>query len=99
VPALAPGGLGNVVLEACAAGVPVVTTRRAGAAELLDGPLAALVIDDPEDLDALARALVRALGPEHDAFARAARARAEDFPWENHLDRLEALLGEVARGG
>jgi len=90
---------GNVVLEACAAGVPVVTTRRTGAAELLDGPLAALVVDDPEDLDALARALARALGPEHDAFARAARARAEDFPWENHLDRLEALLGEVARGG
>src|SRR5439155_1074210 len=29
---------GNVVLEACAAGVPVVTTRPAGAAELLDGP-------------------------------------------------------------
>src|SRR5581483_8352751 len=36
---------GNVVLEACAAGVPVVTSRRAGAAELLDGPLAALVVD------------------------------------------------------
>src|SRR5207244_4154018 len=67
---------GNVVLEACAAGVPVVTTRRAGAAELLQGPLAALVVDDPEDLVALARALAHALGPEHDALARAARARA-----------------------
>src|SRR5439155_428624 len=60
---------GNVVLEACAAGVPVVTTRRAGAAELLEGPLAALVVDDPEDLDALARALAHALGPAHDALA------------------------------
>ncbi len=89
---------GNVVLEACAAGVPVVTTRRAGAAELLQGPLAALVVDDPEDLVALARALAHALGPEHDALARAARARAEDFPWDRHLDGLEALLAEVARG-
>ncbi len=88
---------GNVVLEACAAGVPVVTTRRAGAAELLDGPLAALVVDDPEDLDALARALATALGPDHDTFARAARARAEQFPWDKHLDGLEALLAEVAR--
>src|SRR5439155_216004 len=90
---------GNVVLEACAAGVPVVTTRRAGAAELLEGPLAALVVDDPEDLDALARALAHALGPAHDALAQAARARAEQFPWDKHLDGLEALLREVAHGG
>src|SRR5438094_133190 len=89
---------GNVVLEACAAGVPVVTTRRAGAAELLQGPLAALVVDDPEDLVALARALAHALGPEHDALARAARARAEAFPWDRHLDGLHAPLAAVARG-
>src|SRR5438128_2456534 len=89
---------GNVVLEACAAGVPVVPTRRAGAAALLEGPLAALVVDDPEDLDALARALAHALGPAHDALAQAARARAEQFPWDKHLDGLAALLTEVARG-
>ena len=89
---------GNVVLEACAAGVPVVTSRRAGAAELLDGPLAALVVDDPEDLSALAAALGRALGPDGPTFARAARTRAETLPWDRHLDRVEALLAEVARG-
>ena len=49
------------MLEACAAGVPVVTSRRAGAAELLDGALAELVVDDPEDLVALRSALARAL--------------------------------------
>jgi UDP-glucose:(heptosyl)LPS alpha-1,3-glucosyltransferase len=90
---------GNVVLEACAAAVPVVVSRRAGAAELFDGTLAPLVVDDPEDLDALGRALARALGPEHDAFARAARERAETFPWEAHLERLEAFLDEVRRAG
>jgi len=89
---------GNVVLEACAAGVPVVTSRRAGAAELLDGPLADLVIDDPEDIDALAAALGRALGPNAPALARAARTRAEEFPWTRHLDQLEAFLAEVAGG-
>jgi len=87
---------GNVVLEACAAGVPVVTSRRVGAAELLDGPLAALVVDDPEDRAALAAALARALGPEGAALGRAARARAESLPWDTHLDRLEALLAEVS---
>ena len=88
---------GNVVLEACAAGVPVVTSRRAGAAELLDGPLAALVVDDPEDLDALGAALARALGPEGPAFGRAARRLAERLPWDAHLERVESLFAEVAR--
>jgi UDP-glucose:(heptosyl)LPS alpha-1,3-glucosyltransferase len=87
---------GNVVLEACAAGVPVVTSRRVGAAELLDGPLAALVVDDPEDLGALRRAVTLAAGPDRDALARAARARAERCPWDAHLARLETFLTEVA---
>jgi UDP-glucose:(heptosyl)LPS alpha-1,3-glucosyltransferase len=88
---------GNVVLEACAAGVPVVTSRRTGAAELLDGPLGALVVDDPEDLDAVAAALERALGSERAALGAAARRRAEALPWDLHLDRLEVLLEETAR--
>ncbi len=87
---------GNVVLEACAAGVPVVTTRRAGAAELLTGRLAELVIDDPEDQGALTDALAHALGPAGPALAAAARQCAEQFPWDRHLDRLEAVLVEVA---
>lgn len=89
---------GNVVLEACAAGVPVVTSRRAGAAELLDGTLGSLVVDDPENLDALAGALQRALGPDHEALARAARRRAEALPWDVHVERVESLLAEVADG-
>jgi len=90
---------GNVVLEACAAGVPVVTSRRAGAAELLDGPLRCLIVDDPENLETLARALTRALGPEGAALGRAGRTRAEQLPWARHLDRLETLLGEAANAG
>ena len=88
---------GNVVLEACAAGVPVVTSRRTGAAELLDGPLAALVVEDPEDLDGLGAALARALGPEGPTFGRAARRLAERLPWDAHLERVETFLAEVAR--
>lgn len=87
---------GNVVLEACAAGVPVVTTRRAGAAELLDGPLGALVVDEPEDLPAIGRALSHALGPDATFLARAARACAERHPWDTHLGDVEALFAEVA---
>ena len=87
---------GNVVLEACAAGVPVVTSRRTGAAELLTGVLGDLVVDDPEDLGALGAALARALGPRSMELGQAARARAEELPWRRHLDSVEALLAEVA---
>ncbi len=89
---------GNVVLEACAAGVPVVTSQRAGAAELLDGPLRDLVVEDPERLDAVGAALERALGAERPALGAAARRLAESLPWDLHLDRLEALFEETARG-
>jgi UDP-glucose:(heptosyl)LPS alpha-1,3-glucosyltransferase len=90
---------GNVVLEACAAGVPVVTSRRAGVAELLDGPLATLVVDDPEDRTALAAAIARALGPDGAALGAAGRSRAETLGWPAHDDALEAFLDEVVHGG
>jgi glycosyltransferase involved in cell wall biosynthesis len=56
-------------------------------------------VPEPEDLAALRAALDRALGPDAPALGRAARARAEEFRWPEHLDRVEALLAEVARGG
>jgi UDP-glucose:(heptosyl)LPS alpha-1,3-glucosyltransferase len=89
---------GNVVLEACAAGVPVVTSRRVGAAEVLDGEVASLVVDDPERLADLRSAIDRALDPtRHGGLSRAARALAERHPWSTHIDEVERVLGEVAR--
>jgi UDP-glucose:(heptosyl)LPS alpha-1,3-glucosyltransferase len=87
---------GNVVLEACAAGVPVVTSRRAGAAELLDGPLAALVVTSPDERPALAAALARALGPDGPALGTAARRRAETLTWDAHVTGVERVFGEAA---
>jgi glycosyltransferase involved in cell wall biosynthesis len=39
---------GMVVLEACALGIPVITSRRVGAAELLSGSYAAWICDSPD---------------------------------------------------
>jgi glycosyltransferase involved in cell wall biosynthesis len=88
---------GNVVLEACAAGVPVVTSQLVGAAELLEGPCARLVVPRPDDLGAMRDALHEATGPEHAAWSAAARALAERHPWSRHLDDVEQMLREVAR--
>ena len=90
---------GNVVLEAAAAGVPVVTSRAAGAAELLDGELATLLVDDPADLGALGAAIARALGGDWAGRSAAARRLAEAHPWTRHLDEVERFFAEVARGG
>jgi UDP-glucose:(heptosyl)LPS alpha-1,3-glucosyltransferase len=83
---------GNVVLEAMASGTPVVTSRVVGAAELLEPPLDRLVVERPEALLDMRRALVQALGEEHARYAAAARTAAEARPWSRHLDELETTL-------
>jgi glycosyltransferase involved in cell wall biosynthesis len=53
---------GLVILEAMASGLPVVTTRQAGAAEVMPEGCGVL-LDDPEDADALAGAMTRFSDP------------------------------------
>jgi UDP-glucose:(heptosyl)LPS alpha-1,3-glucosyltransferase len=89
---------GNVVLEALASGTPVVTSRLVGAAELLHPPLDALVVPSPEALPEMRRALERAGGEQHGVYAAAARVAAEAHPWSRHIDAMEHLLAECARG-
>lgn len=88
---------GMVVLEALAAGLPVVASRGIGAAEVLTGPLADLVLDDPTDVDALARLLVRGLDPaRRPALAAAARSVAEEASVERSVDAVERWCEVIA---
>jgi UDP-glucose:(heptosyl)LPS alpha-1,3-glucosyltransferase len=89
---------GNVALEAMASGTPVVTSRVVGAAEVIEPPLDQLIVATPDDLPALRAALARALGPEHGRYAATARAQAEARPWSRHVDEIERVLAEYARG-
>src|SRR5207245_11722478 len=88
---------GNVVLVACAAGVPVLTRRRAGAAELPDGALDGRVVDGPDDRAAIRRADAGPRGPDGPSLGAAARRLAERLPWAAHIERVEHFLAEVAR--
>jgi UDP-glucose:(heptosyl)LPS alpha-1,3-glucosyltransferase len=87
---------GNVVLEGLATGLPVITSERVGAAELLTGPLRELVIADPRDVTALRERLCFALGAAWGDLSRAARRIAEGRPWSSHFVELEALLEQTA---
>ncbi|HVS17075.1 MAG TPA: glycosyltransferase, partial [Planctomycetota bacterium] len=95
---------GMVLLEALASGVPVVTTRRAGAAELVLDPHAGRVVGRPE-VAPLADALLGQLGRELDDAERAAVRKSVlergRKPWLERLVReLEALTANgPARAG
>ncbi len=87
-----------VVLEALACGTPVVTTSRAGNAELLSDAHVGTVLDDPRDVEGLARSvgvwLERiAAGTVDRARVRAAVGGREQVVW---LARMVALVVELA---
>jgi glycosyltransferase involved in cell wall biosynthesis len=91
---------GLVLLEALASGLPVLTTRNAGAAELMADDVG-IVLEDSEDCDAMAAALrhlAQLSGPSRGALARRARALAERHSWsrvaQSHVDLLEAIVVE-----
>ena len=84
---------GNVVLEALAAGLPILVSRNAGGAELLHGPLAAGVIDMAKEPDALESKLLGLLEKSRDpAVSRMARNLAEEHSWDEHFLKLDKLL-------
>jgi glycosyltransferase involved in cell wall biosynthesis len=90
-------GMSNAMLEALAAGVPVVSTPVSGTEEALrqDGGVApGLLVDfDP---GAVADGLRTVLGDgrlRHAMSAAAARRAAETFTWPAVLDRWEQVLG------
>jgi UDP-glucose:(heptosyl)LPS alpha-1,3-glucosyltransferase len=87
-----------VVLEALASGLPVLTTRRNGASELMRDGREGVILDDPRDVPALARGVEEVLDRDRrEAMSRAARAAAERVAWPIHADRMIAILEEAAR--
>lgn len=88
---------GNVVLEALAAGLPVITVRGVGAADGLRGELARGLLDDPDDAAELADKIEYLLDPKRwPALSCAARTLAEGYTWDKYLDRVEEQLRIVA---
>lgn len=75
---------GMVITEAMASGLPVVTSRRAGASEMIEEGVSGVLLDQPGDADELARRLLpllsdAALRRDMGARARTA-ATAQSWP-------------------
>jgi glycosyltransferase involved in cell wall biosynthesis len=91
-------GLPIVMLEAMAAGTPIVATRVGGVPDLLSETEGWLVA--PEDPPALARAIATSLRDRDDARARAAgatRRLTAEFAMEPWLIRYEEVYRSVQR--
>lgn len=81
-------------LEAAACGVPVITTRRNGAVERLGPAGAALVVDDPRDVEGFARAIEEIADPTRRAeLGEAALGLRPSLDAQRHLDDVIDWLG------
>lgn len=89
-----PSGL--VLLEAAAAGLPIIASRTAGGTEVL-GVAACVLLDDPDDDVELARAMRETLGSpvERQRLRRAARDAAVANSWQVMAERYLQLYSEL----
>ena len=93
-------GFGIVFLEAAAAGVPSVAGNSGGAGDAVVDGETGVIVDRPEDPEAVAAALVALLDDpgRRAAMGRAGRARAETgFTYDLLADRLHDALGPLGR--
>jgi UDP-glucose:(heptosyl)LPS alpha-1,3-glucosyltransferase len=91
-------GFGNVVLEAYAAGLPVVTVPGVGAAEVIEGELKLGLVNDPDDPTELKSKILRVLDPASwEMLSYKARQVAEKYTWSAYLDGVEKVLYEYCK--
>ena len=88
---------GLVATEAMASGLPVICSREAGAAELIEDGADGLIVPDPWDVAALAEPLRKlAADPElRRKLGEAARRKAESRTWDEAARQTMAVYREI----
>lgn len=88
---------GNVVMEAMASGLPVLSSAQSGASELLPESMQRFVVRDPTDSIEIAHKMNALLDADGELRA-VARATAERYTWQSYADKLRAIISAVASG-
>ena len=88
---------GMVISEAMASGLPVITSRAAGAAELIEHGETGWLTADPWNVDQIAEGL-QALADDSGLRQRmgaAARSKIEAYTWDRAAEQTMAVYGEA----
>lgn len=86
----------NVCLEALACGLPVITTKSNGAAEIIEDGKNGIIIDDAENTEALANAISLLLSKNRrEEMATHAAIRAKPYTLEGNAQKTVALYQKV----
>ena len=86
------------VLEALASGLPTVTTRFNGAADVMTSDRGGRVIDDPTNTEELAESMAQFFDEDRRKEAgMAARAWMENFPPARHIEEVLRIYHDVAK--
>jgi UDP-glucose:(heptosyl)LPS alpha-1,3-glucosyltransferase len=87
---------GTVCLEAMASGLPVVTSRRAGASEIMQNGTDAFAVDDPADTTAIAQKLAYLMDPLwRENMGKAAQLTASRYSFKENYKQVLRLYEEV----
>jgi spore coat protein SA len=95
-------GLGMVFLEAAAAGLPSIATRRGGIPEIVQEDLNGLLLQQHDDPRELAGKIIQLLGDRDLRLQLGRQARAwvqEHFSWEKIAQRQEEVYDEIVGPG
>jgi UDP-glucose:(heptosyl)LPS alpha-1,3-glucosyltransferase len=84
----------NVVLEAMACDIPVITTRNNGAAEIIEPGRNGFVLDNYDDASGLAK-LIRGVMTHKQDWTGKAREKAEDYSLEKCASNYARLLSSL----
>lgn len=89
---------GFVIVEALAAGVPVIASRQAGGSELLTHGVDGWIVDAPDAQEQLSRGIRELTEPSSaPAYRAAALGRAGQCRMDDQLARIEEIIAETAQ--
>ena len=89
---------GNANLEALASGLPVITTKYCGAANIIDEKINGLIIEDPFNPQEIAKNINFLFDPSlRKIMGKNARDLAEQFPPERNKREMLQIYESVVR--
>ena len=80
---------GNANLEALASGLPIITSRNCGVAEIIISKKEGIILEEPSDVEAIAEAIDYLMASEvRESMGKSARLLAEKFTQGRNADKM-----------